>query len=122
MPKYIRFVGNSWKLLKITIKSRKKYLYKFHNSYFVFFVYFVYLYFYMAARRFSAGVQLYKKGHQTRRWLLFRKGKQKTNKNKHKGSQKEKKILFGKMSKSKSLFLGHFEGPGGMGVCGKHWK
>ena len=29
---------------------------------------------------------------------------------------------FGKMSKSKSLFLGGFKGLGGMGVCGNHWK
>ena len=28
----------------------------------------------------------------------------------------------GRMSKSKSLFLGHFKGLEGMGVCGNHWK
>ena len=36
--------------------------------------------------------------------------------------KKDKNRIFGKMSKSKSLFLGRFKGLGGMGVCGKHWK
>jgi hypothetical protein len=43
-------------------------------------------------------------------------------KTKTRALKKNKKIIFEKMSKSKSLFLGHFEGPGGMGVCGNHWK
>ena len=39
-----------------------------------------------------------------------------------KGSQKNKKYFFEKMSKSKSLFWGRFKSLGGMGVCRKHLK
>ena len=36
--------------------------------------------------------------------------------------KKKKKLIFGKMTKSKSMFLGRFKGLEGMGVCGNPWK